>query len=205
MIHALVLAAAAQAAPPAATWTMDGPPGDVRSITGRVRTGGRIVADRFVGDVDSVNDEKQGLAHPDGPAGSCARAAAVRPFTRLRRFAADGRLLWEWRVLRDTEQALRLLAPPPGDCLSPDGARLLVRSYSARAGEPASLLGGAVIAVDRRPRFVDAKGRRTGREFGPERTTAPSGWRRGANATLNFVVVDGEHETPDEAVLGRRP
>lgn len=204
MILALILAASSPIAAPAAVWTVDGEPGSIRRITGKVKTGGQIVADGFLNDAESAADEKRQFAYADGPAGSCARAAAARPFTRLRRFAANGRLLWEWRVSKKSGQALRLLAVPPGDCLSPDGGRLLVSSYGVTEYPPPALLGAAVIAVDRRPRFVDVKGRHTGETFGANRITAPDGWRGGGDATLLFSLISETRERHDEAVLGRR-
>lgn len=205
MMLALVLAAAAQnIAPPAAVWTITGPPGAVRSVTATVKTGGRIVADDFVRDAALAGQEKRLLAQAEPRRGSCARAAAVRPFTRLRRYASNGRLLWTWNVARE-EQALRLLSPAPGDCLSPDGGRLLVVSYRLAPGEPMTELGGAIVAVDRRPRFVKATGRRSGEDFGELNRTASLGWRRGSDATLVFYLVQDASEARDEAVLGRRP
>lgn len=205
MIISLLLAAASpQIAGPSAVWSIEGPPGAVRTVTGKVKTGGRIVADGFVNDQDSVADEKESMSRAKGPQGTCARAADARSFTRLRRFAADGRLLWEWNVKRDTDQALRFLGPSSGDCLSPDGGRLLVSTYGG-SNQSQELLGRAVVAVDRRPRFVDAKGRRTGEEFGTKRITTADGWRKGGDATLVFSIAHDEHEQRDVAVLGRRP
>ena len=205
MIPMLLAAAASQVAAPAARWTIDGQPGAVRSVTAAVKTGGRIVADGFVADAAAARAEKSELATTKAPAGSCAWAAAVRPFTRLRRFARDGRLLWQWRVSGE-QQALRLLSGWPGDCLSPDGGRLLVVSYRLAPGEPVSELGGAIVAVDRRPRFVEATGRRTGEVFGRLQALSDYGWRRRGDATLAFTIYDEGtgRETPDEAVLGRR-
>jgi hypothetical protein len=201
----LLLLTAAQAAPAAATWRIEGAPGAVRAIAGTVRTGGRIVADGFVDDAESVRRERAALADPRAPAGSCDRAAGARPFTRLRRFAADGRLLWAWRV-SDEEQALRLLAGTPGDCLSPDGGRLLVVSHRLAPGEPVYELGVAVVAVDHDPRFVEAKGRRTGEAPGILRRLSTLAWRRGGEATLDFTIHDPATgaERRDEAVLGRQ-
>lgn len=207
MLELLLLSAAPlAAAPPAATWKVEGAPGAVRTIVATVRTGGRLVADGFVDDPAAIRSEKQDLSTTDAPPGSCARAAQARPFTRLRRFAADGRLLWSWRVA-DQEQALRLLAGWPGDCLSPDGGRLLVTSYRFVPRQPVSELGGAVIAVDRRPRFVEAVGARTGQSLDDLRKVSDFAWKRGADATLLLTLVEdgAKNEVTDRVVLGRRP
>lgn len=200
MIAALLLAAAA----PSAVWSVDGQPGSVRTVTGKVRTGGRIVADGFISGSDAAAEEKSRMTADRGTPGSCASVARTRPFTRLRRYAADGRLLWVWNVQRDTEQALSLLAPAEGDCLSPDGGRLLVTSYNV-SYDVASMLGAAVTAVDRNPRFVDAKGRHTGEMFGTKKLTAAQGWRKGSDATLVFSIFTENSERSDSVVLGRRP
>lgn len=140
-----------------ATWSVQGRPGAVTSVVGRVRTGGRIVADRFVADASMVKDERGMFAGTPARRGSCAWVSAARPFTRLRRYAASGRLLWEWHVNRK-EQAVRLHAVGEADCLSPDGGRLTVVSYRLAPQEPVTALGNGIVAVDRLPRFVDAKG-----------------------------------------------
>jgi hypothetical protein len=174
-----------------------------------VKTGGRIVADRFVADTDLVRDERLELTRTPARRGSCLRASGVRPFTRLRRFAADGHRIWQWHVDR-IQQALRLSAPGAGDCLSPDGSRLTIRIYSFNPGdEPVTSLGEGVIAVDRHPDFVAATGLRTHQEFDDARITDPIGWKRGRPATLLFDVVSDEGRTVihDEAVTNgpRKP
>ncbi len=207
MLSLLLLAAVApRPAPPAATWKVEAAGGTVHTIIASVKTGGRLVADGFVSDGDAIHSEKQELAGTKAPIGSCARASHARPFTRLRRFAADGRLLWTWRPSAE-QQALRLLGGSPGDCLSPDGGRLLVVSYRFAPGEPVSELGGAVVAVDRRPGFVEAKGARTGESLDDLRKLSSIGWKRGADATLTFFLYDQDtdKEAPDQVVLGRRP
>ena len=199
-------AAAPQPAPPAAIWKVETAGGKVRTIIADVKTGRRLVADGFVDDDEAIRSEEQALAGPQAPIGSCARASYARPFTRLRRFAVDGRLLWTWRPSAE-EQALRLMGGWPGDCLSSDGGRLLVVSYRFSPGRPVSELGGAVIAVDRRPGFVETRGARTGEGLDDLRKLSTIGWKRGADATLTFAVYDPEtgKETPDQIVLGRRP
>lgn len=64
-----------------------------------------------------------------------------------------------------------------------------------------------VLAVDRRPRFVEAVGRRTRMPFGALRQMGTARWRAGGDATLFFTLYDvsTDKETPDEVVLGRRP
>lgn len=206
----LLLAAAAVAAP-TSQWRVAGTPGAVTSVTGIVKTGGRIVGDGMVSDPDLRASERAGLTFGHTPRGSCAWAAAVRPFTRLRRFARDGRLLWEWHVNRE-QQAVRLLANSDGDCLSPDGGRLLVTAHAYQPDDPGiSPLGPAVVAVDHRPRFVDAIGARTHQRFESPRRTYLVGWQRGKPATLLFDVASetkfdkaGDPEVvPDSADLTR--
>lgn len=202
----VVLAAAlSQAAPAAAVWQTEGLPGGVRAITGFVKSGGRLVADRFVADRSAAREEAVALRADRSLAGSCARAAYVRPFTRLRRFAADGRLLWTWAG-SGTATAVRLMADPAGDCLSPDGGRLLLTVFTTQGGS-ASEVDGRVLAVDRHPRFVPAIGRRTGQPFGALRQMGTAYWRKGGDATLVFTLYDTTtgKETPDLVVLGRRP
>lgn len=207
----IILLAATAIAPPATVWHMQGKPGAVTSVTGTVKTGGRIVADEMVDDPDLEDDERGILASGTFRPGTCSFASAVRPFRRLRRFAADGRLLWEWHVDR-AQQALRLHSGN-GDCLSPDGGRLTVRSYlyNPADGEPVVALGEGVVAVDHKPRFVDAQGARTHQQFGDGHATQLVGWRRGSPATLLFEVVTdadtpgGPKVTPDFVVLaGKR-
>ncbi|WP_375404246.1 hypothetical protein [uncultured Sphingomonas sp.] len=186
MTLAFLLAAATAAqpiAPAAAVWSTIGPPGGVTSVVGRVRTGGRIVADRFVADARLAKEERGAFAETPARRGSCAWASAARPFTRLRRFAGNGRLLWTWRADRE-EQALRLHATNAADCLSPSGGRLTVVSYRLAPGEEVTPLGNAVVAVDRRPGFADAKG------IG-SREADIIGWRRGAPSMLLVEMSDG--------------
>lgn len=188
MLAFLLAAAAAAAAsqpvaPAAAVWSTTGSPGGVTSVVGRVRTGGRIVADRFVADARLAKEERGAFAGTPARRGSCAWASAARPFTRLRRFAANGRLLWAWRADRE-EQAIRLRATDQADCLSPSGGRLTVVAYRLAPGEAVTPLGDAVVAVDRRPRFVKAE-----RVGSPEADIV--GWRRGAPATLLVEMPDG--------------
>lgn len=207
MILAFLLAAASPIAPPVAAWSIEGSPGAVHTVSGAVKTGGRIVADRFVSDPDLAQLEKDNLAGGDPPPkGSCRLAGSVRPFKRLRRFAANGRLLWEWNTDKDqgTAHALRFLNPGTGDCLSPDGARLIVSIYSIADGHP-WLMGDGVAAVDRNPRIVPTVGKRSGEDFGTKNRTGAWGWRRGSDATLLFVFTQEEPEREDYVVLGRRP
>jgi hypothetical protein len=196
------VAAAPPVAPATTSWAVVGPPGAVSRLTGHVRSGGRIVADRFVSAPDLVRDERLTLTHTPARKGSCLWASGVRPFTRLRRFAADGHLVWEWHVDR-VRQALRLNAPPSGDCLSPDGGRLTIGIYSFDPEDDgaATSLGEGVVAVDRHPDFVAATGRRTHQDYGDERITDLLGWKRGRPATLLFDVVSdaGKTVVHDEA------
>lgn len=206
LLVAWLAVASPQAAQAAATWTVDGPPGAVRQITGAVRAGGRIVADRFVGSPVERREEAAAFRADRSPRGSCARAASARPFTRLRRFAADGRLLWTWGLSGDGA-AVRLMAGDGGDCLSPDGGRLLLIGFMIQADAVLKEVDGRVLAVDRRPRFVAANGQRTGQPFGALRQMGSAYWRRGGDATLVFTLYDTAtgKETPDLVVLGRRP
>lgn len=188
MVLALLLLAAAPVVPSTSVWQVEGEPGAITSLTGIVRSGGRIVADRLVDDPDLQASERSGLTSGHTRRGSCAWAAAVRPFTRLRRFARDGHLLWEWHVNRE-QQAVQLLANSDGDCLSPDGGRLLVTAHAYQPDDPGiSPLGPAVVAVDHRPRFVDAIGARTHQRFESARGTFLVGWQRGKPATLLFEI-----------------
>lgn len=206
MLVALLAASAPQAAPVAAIWKIEGPPGQIRSVTGFVKTGGRIVADQFIKDRAAAREEAAGLGEDRSPAGSCARAGYARPFTRLRRFAASGRLLWTWDVSREG-MAVRLMGGSSGDCLSPDGGRLLLVTYTTEAGPPLKEVNGRVLAVDKRPRLVEANGQKTGLPFGTLRQMSDAYWRRGGDATLYFTNYDVStgKETPDIVVLGRRP
>jgi hypothetical protein len=200
LILALVLlpapAAAQQVAPPSATWSITGTPGAIVSLAARMRDGSRIVADRFVRDARLARDEQGQFAQTPNRRGGCAWASAARPFTRLRRYAASGRLLWEWRVYRE-QQALRLAAVGTADCLSPGGTRLTVVSYRLAPDEPVSAMSGyGVVAVDRRPRFVDV----------PEinvRDADITGWLRGAPATLLFGISDETGRTTARQVVVR--
>jgi len=196
-------------APPAATWEATGTPGAVSLLTGHVKTGGRIVADRFVSAPDLARGERLTLTQTSAKPGSCLWASGVRPFTRLRRFAADGHLIWEWHV-DGVQQALRLSATRFGDCLSPDGGRLTVGIYSFDPDDgPVSPMGEGVVAVDRHPDFVQATGMRTHQEFGDAHGSDLVGWKRGRPATLLFDVVSDEGKTVvhDEAVTNgpRKP
>ena len=213
MLLALILLTAAAVAPSTSRWHVQGEPGAITSLTGIVRSGGRIVADRMVDDADKKRSERSILSRSKARSGTCAWAIDVRPFTRLRRFAKDGRLLWEWNVgLRNT--ALSLANPGDDDCLSPDGGRLLVTAYHYESDSidpadpaPVELRDDGVIAVDHHPRFVAAKGARTGQEYGERHKTQLVGWRRGSPATLLFDVVTdadapgGPKVTPDFVVL----
>ncbi|WP_010187515.1 hypothetical protein [Sphingomonas sp. PAMC 26605] len=213
MVLALLLLAAGAIAPSTSVWRIEGAPGAITSLTGIVKSGGRIVADRMVDDADRKRAEQSILSRWQARSGSCGWAANVRPFTRLRRFAKDGRLLWTWDVGREG-QALSLPNTGKADCLSPDGGRLLVtinqyRSDSSDASGRAAVarMGDGVIAVDRRPRFVRAKGARTEQAFGDGPATALTGWQRGRPATLLFDVVGdadaakGPKVVPDSAEL----
>jgi len=206
LLLALAAAATPPLAPPAATWQVHGAPGAVTLLVGRVKSGGRLVADGFVSQRDLIDDERGSLTQSPAPHDSCTWAKGVRPFTRLRRFAADGRLLWEWHVDRE-KQALRLASSLDADCLSPDGSRLTIEIY--RYGpdvygldDPVTSMGRAVIAVDHRPRFVEGRGARTHEDI-DARAVDFTGWKRGRPATLLFDVVSDEGKTVvhDEAVL----
>ncbi|MBA2936131.1 hypothetical protein HZF05_18770 [Sphingomonas sp. CGMCC 1.13654] len=199
----IATAASASLAPPVSTWRIEGQPGAVTSVTGEIRTGGRLVGDQMVSDPDMITDERGIFGHAPVKPGGCGWASAVRPFTRLRRFAADGRLLWEWHVDRE-QQAIRLLGSQDGDCLSPDGGRLSVGIYRFAPGEPVSALGQGVVRVDHRPDFVEAVGLRSHKAFGGGPDTDLVGWKRGSPATLLFDIVDDEGKTVshDQAVLG---
>jgi len=210
---ALLLLAAAAVAPSTSVWKVEGTPGAITSLTGIVKSGGRIVADRMVDDVDRKRSEQSILSRSQARSGPCGWAANVRPFTRLRRFAKDGRLLWTWDVARE-DQALSLPNTGKADCLSPDGGRLLVTinqygSGSSDASDRTAVvrMGDGVIAVDRKPRFVPAKGARTGQAFGDGHATELTGWQRGRPATLLFDVVSdadnpkGPKVVPDSAEL----
>lgn len=205
MISGLLLALAAATtpplAPPAATWQVHGAPGSVDLLVGHVKSGGRLVADGFVSQPDLVEDERGSLTQSPAPHGSCTWAKGVRPFTRLRRFAANGRLLWEWHVDRE-QQALRLASSWDADCLSPDGSRLTIEIFHYDPGDSAFSMGRSVVAVDHRPRFVEGHGVRTHEDINA-RAVDFTGWKRGRPATLLFDVVSDEGKTVvhDEAVL----
>lgn len=217
MSLALLLLAAAAVAPSTSVWQVEGEPGAITSLTGTVKSGGRIVADRMVDDADRKRSEQSILSRSKARSGTCAWAANVRPFTRLRRFSKNGRLLWKWDIGRE-DQALSLPNTGEDDCLSPDGGRLLVtiNQYEADPIDPSDRaavvrMGDGVIAVDHKPRFVDAQGARTHRQFGDGHATQLVGWRRGSPATLLFEVVTdpdapgGPKVTPDFVVLaGKR-
>lgn len=202
MSLALLLLAAAAVAPSTSVWQVEGEPGAITSLTGVVKTGGRIVADRMVDDADRKRSEHSILSRSKARSGPCAWAANVRPFTRLRRFAKNGRLLWAWDIGRE-DRALGLPNTGKDDCLSPDGGRLLVtiNQYESDPIDPSDRaavvrMGDGVIAVDRKPRFVAAKGARTGQEYGEGHATQLVGWQRGRPATLLFEVV-GDADAPN--------
>jgi hypothetical protein len=207
LLLALVAAAAPALAPPAATWKVTGKPGAVTLLVGQVKSGGRLVADGFVSQADLVDDERGSLTQSPAPHDSCTWAKGVRPFTRLRRFAADGRLLWEWHVDRE-QQALRLASSLDADCLSPDGSRLTVEIFHYAPDDPVTSMGRSVVAVDHRPRFVAGHGVRTHEDIN-DRDADFTGWKRGRPATLLFDVVSDEGKTVvhDEAVMNgpRKP
>ena len=184
----LLLSTQGAVAPNTSVWRVQGKPGAIVRLTGRLRSGDTLVADRMVADRDRMDGERSELTNSPYKAGTCLWANAVRPFIRLRRFARNGKLLWEWRVGRE-QQALQLLSGEDGDCLSPDGRRLLVTINAYQPEDPAAnQLGPAVVAVDHRPRFVDAIGARTHLGFASGRDTLVIGWQRGKSATLLFKI-----------------
>lgn len=192
------------------SYRIDGLPGRVSAVTIRMPSGERIVADGFLDDPGLVAEERGRLGDQRSFRGSCAFAAAARPFTRLRRFDASDGTLWEWRIDED-EQALRFLGPKTGDCLSPDARHLVVAIYRDDPEDPGAttfLLGNGIVAVGTAPGFEEAAGQRTGRPFGHPRFSEPLRWRDGEPATFEFEVFpDGDQAdakpTTDAAVLAQ--
>lgn len=209
LITMLVLLASvpdgAPVAPAAATWTLSGTPGRVTALTARIKTGGRLVADGFVNDASARTEERSALAQTQARRGSCSWAAAARPFTRLRRFAANGRLLWTWNA-GGQDTTVQLMAPDGADCLSPDGRWLLARLwYRLRPGNSVAEAVG-VVALELRPAVGVVNGARTGEVLGRPSVTDPVGWRAGKPATLMFDVTtdNGSVTTRDEGVARRQ-
>lgn len=185
-------------------------------------TGRDYLVDRFVEDATAIAREaasfRMGFTSPGCTSGtpdrecrrSCAFAENARPFMRLRRRTADGRLATIWPVgkARADGGALKFYAGASsassraGDCVSPDGRFISLYIHPApfdgdRGKSP------AIAALKPDLPAVPFQGVASGKTYGEDRYFDFAGWKPGEPHTLRFSWGGDDGSGVDDEALPR--
>ena len=168
-------------------------------------TGEDYLVDRFIDDDNAIAAEAEAFQRDDADRGctpadpdracrtACAHAENARPFTRLRRRSANGRMTTLWPVEKErfAGRALKFDAGASsassrdGDCVSPDGRYISLCGYPAPYESERGKTPG-IYALTRNLPAVSFRGVASRKVYGEDRYFLFGGWTKGKAHTLQF-------------------
>jgi hypothetical protein len=168
-------------------------------------TGDDYLIDGFVDDDSAIIKESSAFSGAYGYPGctvsggdrrcrtTCAFAENARPFTHVRRRAANGRFatLWPLGTERSLGRALKFYAgassasSDSGDCISPDGRFISLFGYPAPYETERDQIPG-IYALSANLPAMPFRGASSGKTYGEDRYFLFAGWQAGKSHTLRF-------------------